>query len=53
MIAVLQLGEYEDNVAGNSVWEDGDWNGDGEFDSNDIIWLSPPAHSVWRRSVDP
>ena len=24
MIAVLQLGEYEDNVAGNSAWEDGD-----------------------------
>ena len=33
----LQAGEYEDEVADNSKWETGDWNGDGEFDSADFV----------------
>ncbi len=37
MIAVFIVGEYEDTVAGNSTWSEGDWNGDGEFDSGDMI----------------
>ena len=28
---------YEVAVAGNSTWADGDWDGDGEFTSQDII----------------
>lgn len=37
LILVFQHGEYEDNVANNSTWEEGDWTGDSEFDSSDLI----------------
>jgi hypothetical protein len=37
LIKLFQLGEYEDGIAGNSTWDEGDWNGDGEFDSNDLL----------------
>ncbi len=37
LIKVFQGGEYEDGVAANSGWSDGDWNGDAEFDSSDFI----------------
>jgi hypothetical protein len=33
----LRAGEYEDGIAMNSVWSTGDWNGDGEFDSGDLV----------------
>jgi hypothetical protein len=36
-VAVFGVGEYEDAVAGNSGWADGDWNGDGEFTSGDFV----------------
>jgi hypothetical protein len=36
-VFVFQRGEYEDNVAGNSGWADGDWNGSGDFDSADFV----------------
>ena len=37
LVQLLQRGEYEDQIAGNSIWEDGDWNGDGDFTSEDIV----------------
>lgn len=37
LIQVFQAGQYEDGVAGNSVWTSGDWNCDGEFDSSDMV----------------
>ena len=37
LVQVFQRGEYEDGVAGNSSWGDGDWNGDREFDSADFV----------------
>ena len=37
LIAVFQVGEYEDGVAGNSTWGEGDWNADGEFDTSDLV----------------
>ena len=37
LITVFQAGEYEDRVSGNSTWREGDWDGDGDFTSNDII----------------
>ena len=37
LIQVFQRGEYEDGVAGNSVWENGDWNGDGDFNTGDLV----------------
>ena len=30
-------GEYEDDMDGNSTWEEGDWNGDGDFSSADLV----------------
>lgn len=32
----MAAGEYEDDIPGNSTWEEGDWNGDGDFDSEDF-----------------
>ena len=38
LIQVFQAGEYEDGIAGNSVWATGDWTGDLEFTSDDLIY---------------
>jgi endoglucanase len=37
LVTVLVAGEYEDTIAGNSGWAEGDWDGDGEFTSSDLI----------------
>ena len=37
IVAVFQIGEYEDQVPSNSTWAEGDWNGDGDFTSGDIV----------------
>jgi hypothetical protein len=37
LVHVFQVGEYEDNIAGNSTWSDGDWTSDHEFDSSDLV----------------
>lgn len=34
---VLQAGQYEDSISGNSSWATGDWQGDGDFTSADIV----------------
>lgn len=34
---VFQAGQYEDSILRNSTWSTGDWTGDGEFDSADLI----------------
>jgi hypothetical protein len=36
-VAVFQAGHYEDAIAGNSGWSQGDWNGDAEFTSSDLV----------------
>lgn len=36
-VQVFSRGEYEDTVAGNSTWTDGDWDGDGDFTSSDFV----------------
>ncbi len=38
LIEVLQAGQFEDGVRGNSTWKTGDWNGDGEFDTSDLVF---------------
>lgn len=38
LILVLQAGEYEDDIPGNSTWSQGDWSGDGEFTTADLIF---------------
>jgi hypothetical protein len=37
LIAIFQIGEYEDSVPLNSRWGSGDWNADGEFDTGDLV----------------
>jgi hypothetical protein len=37
LVHVFQVGEYEDAIAGNSTWSDGDWTNDNEFDSSDLV----------------
>jgi hypothetical protein len=37
LVMIFAQGEYEDAVAGNSGWADGDWNCDAEFSSKDLI----------------
>jgi hypothetical protein len=34
---VFQAGHYEDGVPRNSTWLSGDWSGDQEFDSGDLV----------------
>jgi hypothetical protein len=36
-VKVLQAGHYEDEIVGNSTWATGDWSGDCEFNTNDLI----------------
>ena len=43
-VAVFQAGEYEDGIAGNSTFEEGDWNGDGDFDSSDFVFAFRGGH---------
>lgn len=37
LIRVFQIGEYEDLIAHNSGWSDGDWDDDDEFTSGDLV----------------
>ncbi len=37
LLHVFQVGEYDDLLVGNSTWEDGEWNGGGEFTSKDLV----------------
>lgn len=37
-------GEYEDDRAFNSSYEEGDWNGDDEFTSRDLILAFQAGH---------
>ena len=39
LIIVFQAGEYEDEQVLNSTYATGDWNGDGEFTSRDIVFV--------------
>ena len=38
MVLVMQSGEYEDEILGNSTFEEGDWNGDGDFTASDWVF---------------
>ena len=37
LVKVFQAGQYEDDIAGNSGWAQGDWNGDKDFTTNDLV----------------
>ena len=36
LLTVFQAGQYEDNTPGNSDWQSGDWDGNGDFDTGDL-----------------
>jgi hypothetical protein len=37
LVLVMQAGEFEDSALGNSSWAEGDWDGDGDFTTRDLI----------------
>ena len=37
LMAIFQIGEYEDGIAGNSTFAEGDWDGDGDFTTEDLV----------------
>ena len=37
LVAIFQAAELEDEFAHNSTFDEGDWNGDGEFDTADLV----------------
>ena len=39
LVAVFQVGEYEDDRPKNSRYEHGDWNGDRDFTSEDFVFV--------------
>ena len=38
LVFVFQAAEYEDGIAGNSTFEEGDWDGDGDFTTADFVF---------------
>lgn len=36
-VHVFQIGEYKDDLAGNSTFAEGDWDGDSDIDSSDFV----------------
>jgi hypothetical protein len=37
LVSLFQIGEFEDEIDGNSTWAEGDWNCDGDFTTADLI----------------
>jgi hypothetical protein len=37
LVAIFQVGKYEDAEENNSTWAEGDWNCDGDFTSADLV----------------
>lgn len=37
LVTVFTVGEFEDEIAGNSTWADGDWNCDFDFTTSDLV----------------
>jgi hypothetical protein len=35
---VVAAGKYEDDFDNNATFDEGDWNRDGDFDSNDLVF---------------
>jgi hypothetical protein len=46
LVLIFGAGEYEDDIVGNSTWEEGDWNEDGDFDSSDLVFAFQAATYV-------
>ena len=39
LVEIFQASEYEDDIPGNSLWTEGDWNCDGDFTSADLVYV--------------
>ena len=37
LVQVFAAGEYEDDIPLNSLWQTGDWDGNGDFDTSDLV----------------
>lgn len=37
LIRVFSVNEFEDDIPNNSTWDEGDWNADGDFTTQDLI----------------
>ena len=35
--SIFQFAQYEDAIEGNSTWERGDWDGNGDFETGDLV----------------
>jgi hypothetical protein len=44
LLIALQAGKYEDGIAGNSTFEEGDWDGDGDFTTADLVYVFQQGH---------
>lgn len=38
LLVLFASGEYDDDIAGNSDYAEGDWNGDGDATSDDLLF---------------
>jgi hypothetical protein len=38
LVWIIQRGEFEDGLEGNSKWSDGDWDCDGDFTTADLVF---------------
>ncbi|MCP4195115.1 MAG: hypothetical protein GY768_31325 [Planctomycetaceae bacterium] len=38
LVTVFAVGRYEDSISQNAGWADGDWDGDLDFTSSDLVW---------------
>ncbi|MCA9150436.1 MAG: hypothetical protein KDA92_14090, partial [Planctomycetales bacterium] len=52
LLLVFQAGEYEDDILGNSTFEEGDWDGDGDFTTSDLVWALQHGSYVHAAVVD-
>jgi hypothetical protein len=46
LLWVLQAGKYEDGIPDNSTWSEGDWAGNGDFDTSDRVLALQEGHDV-------
>jgi hypothetical protein len=60
LVQISKLGEYEDDIAGNSTKADGDFNGDGDFTTADLVFAftegsyssgSVPSANPWAATL--
>ena len=53
LVAIFSAGEFEDDTVKNSTWADGDWNGDWEFTTSDLVLaFKEGGYTAERRTHD-